>query len=1348
MKKLKIITNKWKKAIEVLMVLFIIFSSSTFYNANVFAADTPPRMISYQGRILNANGVPISDATIDIVFEFYDALAAGTCLWSNSASDCSTATAKTVTFTDGLFTQKLGDISDSFAAIPTTIFDDASVYLQVTIDGETLTPRKRLVASPYAMNADMLDGLDSTSFFGLGSNNTITGANDFTGSTFSGALPLVFEGATADDYETIFAITDPTLSDKTITFQNASGTVAYLNDIGWTDGGSTVYATTSTDDVAIGGTVANASTFGVAPSTGYVYFGSGSINPTLTFKDATAGTGTLTYSSDSWGFADGYFEHSLNGSFGSSPSDAYGMKTVSGLGTPASGGAGTYGYYGLFSQTTNSSVESMGYDQAVTGIGSATINSGTGAINIMKGMEIRAINSSTAVSPIENTMYGLYSEAYNSGVGSTIPTVVGVYGKVLSSGGTISSAFGVQGEVSSGAGTITTGYGGDFSSKSAGINRYGVRGTASGGTNNYAGYFFGSAVHVENSSTPSTANYSTGSGDLYVYDQLEVDGTGQTGGFITAIVNDTLTTGSAVYVSRDNSATDFINASTGLVSLSMGDGASTGNTLYTTNSGTGYSLYVNQVGDQQAMYVSAFGTTDYIASFFNDGNADTNMGISIQACLDSNPTDACNYLLLKDGSGDPLGAIEGTGGGVALVSPGSDYAELFPGVMADFSDGDVIGIDSLGNATIASNADKIIGAYSISPNVIGNWFEGWRETGAYVPVALLGQVPINVNDEGGAITAGDYLTLSSTPGVVMKANGVGYVIGRALESHLSGTGRINVYVQPKWQAINVLAQDGSMTSVGTDLVLDSTGTADAVMPGLNSYGLMLRGSGWDGASAQDISMGFVNSVTDASNYQLSFRNTGETEVGFINQDGDMAISGRLYPSDRGVLQTDKYIYYDGSSGLGGDFMRTNASGWGSGSYDFAEMFPVAEPVAPGEVVVFASSKDSVKRSTGTTYDAKIAGIVSTQPGFLAGNNIDGHVPIALSGRVPTYVSNENGSISIGDPLTTSSKPGYAMKATESGPIVGYAMEAFSGTVGSISVFVRPSYFDGQSADLSDNSITQVASSSTLDLSGIVNLSGGSLLSVGSIAGIGNVWSISEDGTIKTGGRFVQNIKSYGGERIEAYAVVSPQTTIELSGTIKLQNGRAHVIFADIDPNFEKIIDNLSTYRVFLTADAPSGSLYAINRDSEGFIIKDTLETNGVNVDWLVIAYHKDYAPDVEVEKDNIAVEEENIEENVVDQNVEIVDEDIVEIFNEPVDQVITEDRSQDITDVDEVVDEIVVGDGVEIDQEEVIEEDVVEEEAVEDAVVEDAVVEDAVVEEDVVEPTVEAAPEQVTESIE
>ena len=55
-------------------------------------------------------------------------------------------------------------------------------------------------------------------------SGTLTGTADLTGIVLSGASPLVFEGATADAYETTLAFTDPT-ADRTITVPNATDTL-------------------------------------------------------------------------------------------------------------------------------------------------------------------------------------------------------------------------------------------------------------------------------------------------------------------------------------------------------------------------------------------------------------------------------------------------------------------------------------------------------------------------------------------------------------------------------------------------------------------------------------------------------------------------------------------------------------------------------------------------------------------------------------------------------------------------------------------------------------------------------------------------------------------------------------------------------------------------------------------------------------------------------------------------------------------------------------------------------------------------------------------------------------------
>jgi hypothetical protein len=70
----------------------------------------------------------------------------------------------------------------------------------------------------------------------------------------------------------------------------------------------------------------------------------------------------------------------------------------------------------------------------------------------------------------------------------------------------------------------------------------------------------------------------------------------------------------------------------------------------------------------------------------------------------------------------------------------------------------------------------------------------------------------------------------------------------------------------------------------------------------------------------------------------------------------------------------------------------------------------------------------------------MVGVVSTQPGFVAGAYTSDSYPIGLIGRVPVKVTTENGAIKSGDYLTSSSTEGYAMKALLSGKVIGTALE--------------------------------------------------------------------------------------------------------------------------------------------------------------------------------------------------------------------------------------------------------------------------------------------------------------------
>jgi hypothetical protein len=100
----------------------------------------------------------------------------------------------------------------------------------------------------------------------------------------------------------------------------------------------------------------------------------------------------------------------------------------------------------------------------------------------------------------------------------------------------------------------------------------------------------------------------------------------------------------------------------------------------------------------------------------------------------------------------------------------------------------------------------------------------------------------------------------------------------------------------------------------------------------------------------------------------------------------------------------------------------------------------------------------VKKSS-ASYQSDIMGIVSADAGVKLGDNGDteNQRQVALVGRVPVKISLENGPIKIGDPLTSSSVPGLAMKATEPGMIIGVALEAYESEQpdGKAMVFVNP-----------------------------------------------------------------------------------------------------------------------------------------------------------------------------------------------------------------------------------------------------------------------------------------------------
>lgn len=115
--------------------------------------------------------------------------------------------------------------------------------------------------------------------------------------------------------------------------------------------------------------------------------------------------------------------------------------------------------------------------------------------------------------------------------------------------------------------------------------------------------------------------------------------------------------------------------------------------------------------------------------------------------------------------------------------------------------------------------------------------------------------------------------------------------------------------------------------------------------------------------------------------------------------------------------------------------------------DLAENYYTIDPtIGAGDIVAIDSSIEAGVRKASVPYQRDVLGVVSNQPAITLGEQKQWprSVPVALVGRVPVKVSVENGVVKAGDKLTVSARyPGYAMKATRAGRIVGTAIDDFS-----------------------------------------------------------------------------------------------------------------------------------------------------------------------------------------------------------------------------------------------------------------------------------------------------------------
>jgi hypothetical protein len=131
--------------------------------------------------------------------------------------------------------------------------------------------------------------------------------------------------------------------------------------------------------------------------------------------------------------------------------------------------------------------------------------------------------------------------------------------------------------------------------------------------------------------------------------------------------------------------------------------------------------------------------------------------------------------------------------------------------------------------------------------------------------------------------------------------------------------------------------------------------------------------------------------------------------------------------------------------------------------DVAEWVESTQELTPGTVVVLDSTRPNQVIASTIGYDARVAGVISEQPGIALGESGTGKHLVATTGRVRVKVDASNGPIQIGDLLVTSNFTGTATKSIpvdiggvqihRPGTLIGKALEPLASGRGEILVLL-------------------------------------------------------------------------------------------------------------------------------------------------------------------------------------------------------------------------------------------------------------------------------------------------------
>ena len=708
--------------------------------------------------------------------------------------------------------------------------------------------------------------------------------------TLSGGTPLVFEGATADAYETSFAITDPSSSDKTITFPDATGTVITTGNSGSLTSAAnlaTVGSVTSgtwrataiandkvDDDLTISGGSVNGSPIGSSSASS----GAFTTITASTSLDVTGSTGIILENDETITNAnDGTVLITATTTKVSGDLTVTGNDIVFDNNESISNQTdGTVIINGIVKGGTGSAagVFSSNGDQDLT---LQTGNSTTGSITITDGS-----NGNIAITPNGSGSVVVSKADINSGaidgtaIGAGTPST-GAFSTLSASGNVDLNAGAIDG-TTIGASSASTGAFTTLSASSTGDlnSTVNISGTVSldGSANELRFYEGANYVGFEAPSLSADKIWVLPDSDGSSNQVLKTDGSGN---LSWTAVSATQTTVSDNESTSENNLITFVadaGTSTGAHALEMD-----GDLYYTPSTGA-----LTATG-------GAFATVTASTSLDVTGSAGVILENDETITNSSNGTVVIDGIL-KVGTGSAAGQFVSNGNQDVTLKTGNGTTGSI--TIANGSNGDISVTPNGSGSVVVSKADINSGA--IDGTAIG---AGTPSTGAFTTLSASGNVDLNSGAiDGTAIGAssastGAFSTLSASGNVDLNA---GAIDGTTIGASSASTGAFTTITAST--SLDVTGSVGVILENDETITNSSNGTV--IINGIVKGGTGSAAGVFASNGDQDLTLQTGNSttgsitITDGSNGNIAItpNGTGEVDISKVDIDAG-AIDGTV-----------------------------------------------------------------------------------------------------------------------------------------------------------------------------------------------------------------------------------------------------------------------------------------------------------------------------------------------------------------------------------------------------------------------------------------------------------------------